>query len=105
MDRPEGTELVSPTELVEQLLFAPASSPMESEQAFTGAFTLTRGDACVVVFVPVGVLGPGSVVLPISLLSAVTGSEVESGSVVKMAADSSPVSSRGDWRRNGRHRK
>ena len=80
---PMAPSWFSPTELVEQLLFAPASSPMESEQAFTGALTLTRGDACVVVFVPVVALGPGSVVLPISLPSAVTGSEVESGSVVR----------------------
>jgi hypothetical protein len=69
----------SPTELVEQLLCAPARSPTESEQAFTGALTLTKGDDCVVVFVPVLASCPGRRVLPITLASAVIGNEIESG--------------------------
>jgi hypothetical protein len=76
----------SPTELVEQLLCAPASSPTESEQAFTGALTLTRGDDCVVVFVPVVASCPGRRVLPIALPSAVIGTEIESGNVVRGAS-------------------
>jgi hypothetical protein len=76
----------SPTEVVEQLLFAPASSPTESEQAFTGALTFTKGDDCVVVFVPVVASCPGRRVLPISLASAVMGTEIESGSALRGAS-------------------
>lgn len=76
----------SPTELVEQLLCAPASSPTESEQAFTGALTLTKGDDCVVVFVPVVASCPGRRVLPMSLASAVIGIEIESGNAVRGAS-------------------
>ncbi len=76
----------SPTELVAQLLFAPASSPMESEQALTGALTLTTGDVCVVVLVPVVAFCPGRSVLPISLASAVIGTEIDTGSPVRGAS-------------------
>ena len=75
-----------PTEVVEQLLEAPASRPMDSEQRLIGASTLASGEDCFVVLVPVVAFCPGSRVLPISLASAVIGMEMETGSAVRGAS-------------------
>lgn len=74
-----------PTDVVEQLLLASAARPTESEQAFTGALTLMRGDDCTVVFVPVVESCPGRSELPISFARAVIGTETETGKDVNGA--------------------
>jgi hypothetical protein len=85
---PIGPVWFSPTEVVEQLLLASANRPTESEQAFTGALTLAKGDDCPVVLVPVVESCPGRSVLPISFASAVIGTEMGTGEEVNGASGS-----------------
>ena len=74
-----------PTEVVEQLLAAPANRPTESEQSVDRRVTLASGEDCFVVLVPVVEFCPGSRVLPISLASTVIGIEMETGSALRGA--------------------
>jgi hypothetical protein len=71
---------LSPTDVVEQLLAALAKRPSDNEHALIGASRFRSGDFWVVVFVPVRAFCPGSNELPISLASAVIGTDIEMGS-------------------------
>jgi hypothetical protein len=80
-----------PTEVVEQLLFAPARRPMDSEHALIGASRLISGDDWVVVFVPLSAFWPGSNELPISFASNVIGSDKDNGSAVNGESGLGPL--------------
>jgi hypothetical protein len=56
------------------------SRPTDSEHALIGTLAFRSGDDCVVVFVWESEFCPGSIVLPISLASAVIGTDIEMGS-------------------------
>ena len=80
-----------PTDVVEQLLPASATTPTESEQALMGASALATGDDCPAVFVPVVVFRPGSTVLPTTFDLAVTGAATSAFGVAEAVACAAAV--------------
>jgi hypothetical protein len=74
-----------PTEVVEQLLFAPAKIPAEIEHALTGTLTLANGLFCVVVLVPLVEFWFGSSIPAISFPRRLIGREIDTGSAVRGA--------------------
>src|ERR1700722_7754102 len=83
---PMAPSWLRPTEVVEQLLSAPARRPTDSEHALIGTLALRSGDFWFVVLVPLSELSPGRNVLPISLGNNEIGMDSDSGSALSGAS-------------------